>query len=872
MATAGYRENVNTDIATENGGNDGSPSKHSDSTTPTSPVTNHKPGLAQQIDVESDTMMKETTNALGTVSTPSNHFSFNDYGIIDTPQIRHNLYKNGMLGDSVHSTSDLRLYLEQDPILIEGDPSSGETTKNPQGDSYPHPPATASAPRSLTAETHSASISNDNSPIKEIPKEIDQISTQMEKTFSTADALEKDQSLGDGQTKVLDSEVNADLFQTPPSSYTSIEVTSGGRLNNVNLNLPSFLLPKPVSLLPDHPDSLQQIKKTSAGFLRCSGTPNVDQKGEINIGWDDDLHQNAPLERRGSGETVRSRHRSSPRSNKSSPTKQIKSPKLKQLKLTSLFSKEGRALNLQDAYDSGLGSLPLGEEPSGLYPLGASHPPAAQDPKDPEWSESITIGDSPTIIITNENAETPNRAGDLSILNALVNKPSDWTVFTDSNRWEEESITLESTSEIDPNPKGPLTDHTKTVHFNPPIQQKITNLMEKSIENVSLSISQLDLDDGADERMTEDPTQSTSLKETLMGVSAVAQTDIQEGSAPTVAPELPFLAEATWKLARNSTRAGIKVRTYARHLEDLSADDTNFIITPWALGTAQIPPYILEDKDLVAKIGTARRLAARGIQRLVAEQLSIRANDQLESAQAHLERAEYLTRKSGNLDWPKAEATLTRMMAKEQTLLTNKLAKRKLWLADRQPTPSDWQNLPAYLQATLRGAQGNQNKVDKASVEKGPMPDQTAKSSANQRSKAVDLPKDFVIPRTGRRPSAPPREGEKSSNSAKPKRGRSRSRSHSRRRKRAAENEPQPEGPSNPRHGKGNKRRRDKEDIPPQKRRPRSNSRKNPRQQGQKPRPEPSTTAVSSGTGEDRKRDQPSDQKWKLLSLLLEKM
>lgn len=37
------------------------------------------------IDAESDTIVKETTEAMGTVCTSDDHFSFNDYGLISTP-------------------------------------------------------------------------------------------------------------------------------------------------------------------------------------------------------------------------------------------------------------------------------------------------------------------------------------------------------------------------------------------------------------------------------------------------------------------------------------------------------------------------------------------------------------------------------------------------------------------------------------------------------------------------------------------------------------------------------------------------------------------------------------------------------------------
>lgn len=72
-------------------------------------------------------------------------------------------------------------------------------------------------------------------------------------------------------------------------------------------------------------------------------------------------------------------------------------------------------------------------------------------------------------------------------------------------------------------------------------------------------------------------------------------------------------------------------------------------------------------------------------------------------------RAEQLTVKAGSKDWPKSEAQLTNMMAREQAILTTKLAKRKAWLTERQPSVLDWQNLPSYLQATFRGSQGNTN-------------------------------------------------------------------------------------------------------------------------------------------------------------------
>lgn len=251
------------------------------------------------------------------------------------------------------------------------------------------------------------------------------------------------------------------------------------------------------------------------------------------------------------------------------------------------------------------------------------------------------------------------------------------------------------------------------------------------------------------------------------------------------------------------------------------------------------------------------------------------ADDQLESAQFQLERAEHLTRKSGSEDWPKASAVLTSMMAKEQAMLTNKLTRRQAWLAERQPTVGDWQNFPTYLSAALRGNQGTSANP---TAPKAPPKPWTGKDG--QRNTRTPNPKpntsiakplmDFTIPRTGGRPGAPAREGGDKPGQAKPNRGKPRNRSRSRKRKRTAEATTTSSTAPNP--DQGNKRQRNKEDIPPRAGRSRSKSRKSKNPDRSKNRDNRGQNVPPQHQGNDRGESSAMDKKWQLISMLLDKI
>lgn len=200
------------------------------------------------------------------------------------------------------------------------------------------------------------------------------------------------------------------------------------------------------------------------------------------------------------------------------------------------------------------------------------------------------------------------------------------------------------------------------------------------------------------------------------------------------------------------------------------------------------------------------------------------------------------------------------MIAKEKPLLTRKLDKRTQWLVARQPRVDDLQNLTAYYQVTFRGAQGNINKKDDANVKTNGLKENKIIKPTDENMSL----KDFTIPKVGRRPGAPPKEGETNRSQAKSGNGRSRKRSKSRRRKRSAEGSPSLSRESN---RQDVKKKRPNKDSTSRKGRSQSRNRK----QNKGNRPQPSATDSKSG---DRlpKRDTPSEKKWALISLLLDKI
>lgn len=318
------------------------------------PMGRGKPDLALQIDAESDLIMKETTYALDTVSTPSDHFSFNDYGIIDTPTPRMNLNKNPAFALGSLSNNDLDLNQK------EGDQSS----QSSRIDQSKHKSSDPIISGDLDADSHR---SNQNKgPVSDPDPDVDLFHTP------------------------LTSQTNLGPHPCGPTPYASEigfqpnQAHKDPNHNGIyNLNLPPFLVADPVNLPPDHPDSFQRIEKTSKGFLSHS----VDNKVDGNLGvvrditWDEDLQHLTPLGQRAERPRLRPTRSPLRASQSSTPARKSPGQKLKQLTLTSLLYKKGRTLCPQpQGLDSGLGSGVCAPTPiSDTETLGGSHPPQEQN-------------------------------------------------------------------------------------------------------------------------------------------------------------------------------------------------------------------------------------------------------------------------------------------------------------------------------------------------------------------------------------------------------------------------------------------------------------------------------------------------------------
>lgn len=390
-------------------------------------------------------------------------------------------------------------------------------------------------------------------------------------------------------------------------------------------SLPPFLVAGETGRPAPRPSSLERTQRTNAGFLSRSNELDEDPVDRVDIlngysGPGFDLPP--PLEHRTKGWARRvPRKHPSPVTVLNAQDPPIRTEynnleynNLKQTKLTSWLLKEpALGLNATTRTTKASDTPSGGSQPLSDSTLGGSHPPQGQ--------ELQPLGEPPTMMSSQASltmSPTPyiEHEGDLTRLAILANQDTDWTVYTDHNRWGDTPPTSDQNLSIIVGAEAPIDTNVKTVKFNSPLNRlnHIHHQNELTSNSLSDSFSQRDLDKEEDLPMTTNQGQELSLSDALGNKSNTEHgTNIETRHKP---PDLPFLAESMWRLAKGTTRAGTKARTYARHLLDLSDDDENIIITPWALGTAPIPPYISEDKGLMLKITKARILSARGLQRL----------------------------------------------------------------------------------------------------------------------------------------------------------------------------------------------------------------------------------------------------------------
>lgn len=416
--------------------------------------------LSEQIDAETDAILTETTQALDTVSTSEDHFSFLDYGLILTPTLndsKHPKPKAKSVSNIAHVDNDV--------------------TKVPSH-TISHPDYTVSQTK-FTAAKHGVGT------IK--PLNYD--------SFHTAPSSSNSSTITPGG-------LHENLSRDLSSGFGSLPGTSGTPAPPKQLALPPFLCPnvRPSSEI----DSALQEENLRIGkaFIDCNPdhsethSSQIDKISVVNAGEDTSP---APLPQRTQGWARRS-----PRN----------FPNLRQLKLTNLLRKdnlpshtpawENMNKNLVNS-KTGLTSSPTPAEGVGNEIndsprsesnnqgdptlLGNSQPTPGQSsqvistpPPEPTVSsgydlsvEAIeTPGEMGTLgSLDNSNHppklypslsphDNPTNPGDLTTLDILVNGGPDWTTYNETNKWGDTPNSSRSTS-----PSGPNGGTNRWIYHRP---------------------------------------------------------------------------------------------------------------------------------------------------------------------------------------------------------------------------------------------------------------------------------------------------------------------------------------------------------------------------------------------------------------------
>lgn len=507
--------------------------------------------LADRIDSVSENYIKEATTALGTVSTSSDDvlFSFNVYGTVDTPP-------PSKLRDAGRSTTP-------STYSLSGFPANSEVCSDTNLISTPHPtPQERGRGQVITSR---CSLTDDANRAA--------IDTELFHSPPMSKDPSKHQLLGiSGTSSGYETHVHESV------THVSDHVPFSNMPKDKSLNLPPFLQ---VDLV-DHQESLVKIHKTSVGFLERSKELQTDKQPTPNPSLDKNLHSQPPLGQRPT--EWRRKHRS--------PTKDPHTTKpcaLKQLKLTNLFDKRPSKLTSEEEIDPAAHTGPSSPTiipQSGLDPsqsfLGSSHPIQGQvPPVGSKRGPQISIGNGSEHTNEFHFADPTDARGDLSILDDVVRADLDWTRYTQFNKWGDTPTATQPNSVVSLETNTLEDQHPKSVHFNP-----FNAPTDATTDDLSISISQLGIDDGdefgQDMMMETNPTTTPSLAEALTGTTTTTTTNPDDETTTkgvSASLELPYLAEVTWKQARGAARAGIKARSYARHLLDLSADVEHLIIT-----------------------------------------------------------------------------------------------------------------------------------------------------------------------------------------------------------------------------------------------------------------------------------------------------
>lgn len=533
--------------------------------------------LSEMIDTETETILTETTKALDTVSTSEDHFSFLDYGPICTPILSGRKHSKSM----TNVTSDIACVLDLTKV----------------------PSQAISHPECEVFQTQLTAAKNGDGTIKPFDPE----------SFYTPPAT-RDPS----RTNLK--EIPGNFSRDFSSGFGSLSDASGAQAPPPQqLILPPFLCPDGRRSPDKDTASREETLRIEKAFIECNPDFPINDSPHMEESRGDSGGGNispTPLPQRMKGWARRS-----PRS---SPT--LKQLKLTNLfsKTDPQAPTSGRANLRQGLRRENKGIMGNENDPATLG-SGISEPPTQLGCSLPTPGQPLQTNLTPTestldlsssiapieIIETAGGKESPGpgidlvditstynspspllpptshpnsiNSGDLTILDNLANGETDWTTYNETNKWGDTPSSSRSTSpswpqwwnqrvELSPSPpatdRGPLPRVTWDDHHPSnriaqfPVSSRSRNITGIDTDSVTISFSQLGIGEENGSQRMEGTSENASLSMALNDASQ-EPSEVNTGTESDI--ELPFLAEAMWKMARSGSRAGTKALTYARH-------------------------------------------------------------------------------------------------------------------------------------------------------------------------------------------------------------------------------------------------------------------------------------------------------------------
>lgn len=140
--------------------------------------------------------------------------------------------------------------------------------------------------------------------------------------------------------------------------------------------------------------------------------------------------------------------------------------------------------------------------------------------------------------------------------------------------------------------------------------------------------------------------------------------------------------------------ARFEVRAY--HVQDMNARD---ILAPWSTTVQPYPPFIQNNPRLLGKIRAIRIEAVRKIQEVVFADFARHADRLQNEGETLISTIDELTKGRPSASVSARLEHAAALVGKTKAELSTKLSNRRDFLAERQPTPQDWDNFFRYNSA-----------------------------------------------------------------------------------------------------------------------------------------------------------------------------